>query len=129
MADEVRGSGQNSTRAVQLQKVGEIADIPAETRRRASERVRDLSVRDLEDLALRLQGVPTHNPRVEEITYEDLQNLEELFQGYKNAKIESLQRVSRLAEVAELEKICDYTCCCCTPCCCCAAADVEPFAS
>ena len=128
-AEEARGRGPNPTRAVQLQKVGEIGDIPAEMRERASDRVRELTVRDLEDLALKLQGVPTHNPNVDDITYEDLESLEELFQGYKGAKIERLSRVNRLAEVTELQQICDYTCCCCTPCCCCAAADVEPFAS
>lgn len=118
----------NATRAVQLQTVGDIQDIPEEARDRASRRVNSLTVRDLEDLALKLQGVPVTNPKVERLNYEDLETLEELFQGYKSAKINALAQVESLGAVVELQKICEYTCCCCTPCCCCAAADVEPFA-
>lgn len=119
----------NATRAVQMQTVGDIADIPEEARDGASRRVNSLTVRDLEDLALKLQGVPITNPKVERLNFEDLESLEELFQGYKTAKINALSQVESLGAVVELEKICDYTCCCCTPCCCCAATDVEPFAS
>jgi hypothetical protein len=119
----------NMTRAVQLQTIEDIRDIPEEAKDRASRRVNNLSVRDLEDLALKLQGVPIHNPKVERLTYQDLESLEELFAGYKTAKINALSQVETLGAVVELTNICDYTCCCCTPCCCCAAADVEPFAS
>lgn len=119
----------NATRAVQLQTVGDTADIPEQLRDAASRRVNSLTVRDLEDLALKLQGVPITNPKVERLNYEDLESLEELFQGYKLAKINALSQVESLGAVVELEQICDYTCCCCTPCCCCAATDVEPFAS
>lgn len=128
MAGETRDPT-NMTKAVQMAKVREMTDIPDELRGRASKTVGDLTVRDLEDLALKLQGVTVSNKKVDRISFEDLETLEELFQGYKKAKFEKIQSAGSLANAARLEAFCDYTCCCCTPCCCCAAADVEPFAS
>jgi hypothetical protein len=122
----------NPVRANQLMRVRDIADIPEQMRRRASKRVQELSVRDLEDLALKLSGVPTRNPTIDKLTFDDMQSLEDVFSGFKQAKFEQLsaqgETIGDLGDDASLRMICDYTCCCCTPCCCCAAAETEPVA-
>lgn len=117
----------NPFRANQLMRVRDMRDIPQESRAQASPRVLELSVRDLEDLALKLSGVPTTNRVIDELTFEDMRSLEDVFQAYKASKFEALSGPENIGAIEELAKICDSTCCCCTPCCTCAAAEVDPI--
>ncbi|HEY0640450.1 MAG TPA: hypothetical protein VGD67_22705 [Pseudonocardiaceae bacterium] len=104
---------------MQLRTVAELDLVPDEVLAK-SPRVRDLTVRDLNDLAAEFAGVPTNNPRVSELTLEDIQDIEGVFYDFKVAAGRDLARLGtdQLASV-------DVSCCCCTPCCCCAATDTS----
>jgi hypothetical protein len=109
----------NPTKEDQLRTVGEMGLVD----RAALERtptVRDLTVRDLNDLASEFSGIPTNNPKVAELTVEDVQDLEGVFLEFKLRTVADLARPDAL----QLESI-DVSCCCCTPCCCCAATDLS----
>lgn len=91
---------------------------------KASPRVAELTVRDLNDLAAAFQGVEVRNPRISKLSVQDIQNIEEVFGEYKMRQLQKISTtVSRVDELAI-----DISCCCCTPCCCCAATEVDPFA-
>lgn len=90
------------------------------------DRVRDLSVNDLEDFAKRMAGLPTRNPVVEKLSVEDIQGIEFLFAQEKNA---ILARVATQGATLAAAASVDVSCCCCTPCCCCAATETQPFAA
>jgi hypothetical protein len=108
-------------------------DMPAKLAEKASPRVRELTIGDLNDLAARANGVSVQNDTLGELTADDVRSLEEVFQ---EAKISMASQVGSLAqqgiaegdEGLEGELFDNWSCCCCTPCCCCAAADVDPFA-
>ncbi len=107
----------------EMMKVTELG-FPAPVLKKASARVKSLTVRDLNDLAGTFLGHETYNPRVKALTPEDLRSLEEVFRGQRDRALKLAESVETLAD-AEGWSI---SCCSCTPCCCCAAADVDPFA-
>jgi hypothetical protein len=117
----------NPFRENKLLKIADMVDIPEDLRKSAPDHIRDLTVRDLDDLAQKLMGVPTFNPNIDDVSIEDLGKLEELFKGYKDLKLDNLSGVESVGAIEDLEKLCDESCCCCTPCCCCAAVDVHPI--
>jgi len=127
MAEDEAVGKHNPFRENKLMRVRDMRDIPEETRATATEKVAELTVRDLDDLAVKLAGVPTFNPTIDELNIEDLRSLEELFQSYRQAKLERLQGIETVGSMEAIEDWCEYSCCCCTPCCCCAAADVNPI--
>ncbi|MEU8385593.1 hypothetical protein [Streptosporangium sp. NPDC048865] len=85
--------------------------------------IRDLTVRDLNDLAAEFSGIPTENRRVAALSVDDLQDLEGVFFEFKRSVGSDL--VNRRATVSSV----DVSCCCCTPCCSCAAADMTSTVS
>jgi hypothetical protein len=96
---------------------------------KATERVQELTVDDLNQLAqvANQSARPTGN--VAELTSEDLRSLDNAFH---EARLQAADLLARrlggegLSEEEE-EIFNNWSCCCCTPCCCCAAADVDPF--
>jgi len=128
MADEEAAPRtENPVRRNQMTKIKQMRDIPKSARDKASKKVQELAVRDLEDLALKFQGVPTQNETIDRLEVKDLRDLEDVFSSYKNTKAEALQEISSVAEIENIEAFCTESCCCCTPCCCCAAADADPI--
>jgi hypothetical protein len=117
----------NPVRTNQSTKIKQMRDIPKEARNKAPKKVQELTVRDLEDLALKFQGAPTQNAVIDKLEVTDLQALEDVFASYKSTKAEALQEISSVAEIADIEAFCTESCCCCTPCCCCAAAVADPI--
>ena len=109
-------------------KVSEITDLGDEALRRATPKVRELQVKDLNDLARRVQGVDVINPKLDDLKIEDIKSLESAFSEYKANKLKKVERGEEKIP-GEEEIFDDWSCCCCTPCCCCAAADVDPFAA
>jgi hypothetical protein len=123
--------------ARELRKVSQIRELGAENLKKATPKVKQLQVKDLEDLARRFQGVEVENSKLDKLQVQDFKSLEDVFQGYK-------QRQLQVALKAKPAKApvkgggngggggaggCGINvCCCCTPCCCCAAASVDPFA-
>jgi hypothetical protein len=95
------------------------------------EKVRGLTVHDLEDLASKMAGLPVKNPAVDSLSIHDLQGIEALFAAQKTRGLATV--AAKLGDRATLEGIgrgaadVDVSCCCCTPCCCCAAAETSPF--
>lgn len=128
MADEEAGPQNlgNPVRTNQSTKIKQMRDIPKDARSKATKKVGELTVRDLEDLALKFQGAPTKNSVIDKLEVTDLRALEDVFAAYKSTKAEALQEISSVAEIADIEAFCTETCCCCTPCCCCAAAVADP---
>jgi hypothetical protein len=112
----------------EVRKIKEIEDLGEDALRRATPKVRELRVKDLNDLARRLQGVDVMNPSLDDLQIEDLRSLEDAFQGYKQSLLEQAER-GEVKIPGEEEIFDNWSCCCCTPCCCCAAADVDPFAA
>jgi hypothetical protein len=117
----------NPARSSKMTKINQMRDIPKDVRGKASKRVLELSVNDLDELALKFQGVPTQNTTIDKLNVTDLKSLEAVFAGYKNTKAEALSSISSVAEIEDIEAFCTETCCCCTPCCCCAAAVADPI--
>ena len=115
--------------------MSQIKELGAENLRKATPKVKQLQVKDLEDLARRFHGVEVENSKIDKLELEDFRSLEDVFQGYKQ---KALQQASRAKPAAAPVKTTDggggaggcgvNVCCCCTPCCCCAAAAVDPFA-
>jgi len=130
---EAGGAEPNPTRVAKLMRVSEMSDIPEDAREKATRRVLALSVQDLDDLALKLQGVPRDNPTIDELTFDDMRSIEDVFSSYKEAKFERLSSQADTIgglgkDETTLAAFCQKTCCCCTPCCCCAAAETNPVA-
>ena len=112
----------------QERKVADIQDLGKENLDKASPKVRELRVADLNDLARKFQGVDVANPNIQDLSVDDYRSLEDVFQGYKQHLLERAEGGE--AVIPGEEEIFDnWSCCCCTPCCCCAAADVDPFAA
>jgi hypothetical protein len=82
--------------------------------------VADLTVADLNDLASEFSGVPSNNPKVAELSLEDVRDIETVFFDFKVAAGRDLARRGGMSGLASV----DVSCCCCTPCCCCAATDM-----
>lgn len=93
--------------------------------RAANATVRELTVKDLNDLAASFAGVKVENERVNSLSTEDVRNIEEVFLDFK---LSVGERISG-ASVGDLAASVDVSCCCCTPCCCCAAAVTEPVSA
>ena len=92
------------------------------------EKVRSLTVRDLNDFARRMSGQPIENKVVLSLTVQEIKGIETIFGQYREQALDVLARtkVESLGTAAGLEI--SVSCCCCTPCCCCCAAvDVDPF--
>jgi hypothetical protein len=123
-----RPRSENPALAAQRRKVKDIKDLGDDNIGKASPKVRELQVSDLNDLANKFHGIPVANPRLEGLTIDDYKSLEAVFQGYKQQLEEKAARGE--AVIPGEEEIFDnWSCCCCTPCCCCAAAEVDPFAA
>jgi hypothetical protein len=123
MASKKSSKKASSKRDPDLLKVSEL-DFPAPVLKKATARVRSLTVRDLNDLAGTFLGHETYNPRVKALTPEDLSSLEDVFRGQRDRALKLAESVESLADAEGWS----VSCCSCTPCCCCAAADVDPFA-
>jgi hypothetical protein len=126
-----KSGGKITYRAEEEQKVSQMG-FPADVLRKATPKVRELTVRDLNDLASAMAGLEIYNPKVKKLQIDDLNSLEEVFKGSKDKALGRLESVGRSR--ANLETLAaeavgvDVSCCCCTPCCCCAATEVNPFA-
>jgi hypothetical protein len=111
----------NLAKREQLRTVAEMNLVDREVLDR-SPKIRELTVKDLNDLAAEFTGIPSNNEKVASLTLEDIQDLEGVFFEFK---------VSALRDVAtapgDLAAV-DVSCCCCTPCCCCAATDMSQTA-
>jgi len=110
------------------QRVGEIRALEPHLRR-ATPKVRELTVADLEDLETKFKGQDPRNPKVAELSLEDLQSLEETFQGMRQDAARRAQQEGIPGPTPEEPDDWSISCCSCTPCCCCAAAEVDPFAA
>jgi hypothetical protein len=120
--------GDNPALEVERRKINEVKDLGDENLRKATPKVRELRVKDLNDLARKLHGLDVRNPTVDDLSVEDYRSIEEVFQGYKQQLLERAERGENVVP-GEEEIFDNWSCCCCTPCCCCAAADVDPFAA
>lgn len=94
---------------------------------RATERVQELTIEDLEQLAQVADGSATATAKLQELDAEDLRSLDEAFHQAKLQAADNLAGALQGEGVADQEIFDGWSCCCCTPCCCCAAADVDPF--
>jgi hypothetical protein len=103
-----------------------------------NERVLDLSVKDLNDLASQLAGVDSNNPKVRNISASDLQDIEAIFYEAKSTAIQTRESGGQfeykpepgelgIEGEVEAQFFDGWSCCSCTPCCCCAAAVVDPL--
>ncbi|MBB2909823.1 hypothetical protein FHS43_001069 [Streptosporangium becharense] len=112
---------QRATNLKREEQLRTVADLGLATPEQleSNPKVRDLTINDLNDLAAEFSGIPTNNRRVAELTLDDLQDLEGVFFEFKRAVGRDL--VTRGASVSSV----DVSCCCCTPCCSCAAADMS----
>lgn len=90
----------------------------------ATQKAAELTVKDLNDLAAEFSGLPTSNPRLSQLSLEDLNSLEAVF---TDAKIQAATAVREAAVSGAAAPDVSVTCCCCTPCCSCAATDTAPF--
>ncbi len=126
--------------ARELRKVSEIKELGAANLKMATPKVKQLQVKDLEDLARRFHGVDVENSKLDKLQFADFQSLENVFQGYKHKALEDAARARPAKAPVKSGNgggggcgtagSCGVNvCCCCTPCCCCAAAAVDPFAS
>ena len=89
----------------------------------ASPLVRSFTPVDFEDMtkAFSIPPQPTSNPKIKELTTQDLVSIEGLFGDYRSTIIANF----RAGEVRHLKAVASGSscCCCCTPCCsCCSAA-------
>ena len=75
-------------------------------------------------MASEFSGVPTNNPKVAELTLDDIQDIEAVFFDFKVSAGKELAALGGRGELAAV----DVSCCCCTPCCCCAATDMSETA-
>lgn len=108
-------------KAPELMK-GSEPDFPGPVLKKATARVKSLTVRDLNELAGTFLGHETYNPRLKALTPEDLRSLEEVFRGQRDRALKLAESVESLADA----KGWSTSCCSCTPCCC--AAAIDPFA-
>jgi hypothetical protein len=122
----------------ELRKVSQIKELGAANLKKATPKVKQLQVKDLEDLARRFHGVELENTKLDKLQFEDFKSLEDVFQGYKHKALEDAARARPARAPVKSTNggggssagSCGVNvCCCCTPCCCCAAAAVDPFAS
>jgi hypothetical protein len=102
---------------------------------KASPLVRGMTPADLHDMEIAFTTLkPGENPKIKEITAQDLQTIENLFAEYRQAVIANYQGFSslesgRIVHFANSVTAAASCCCCsCTPCCSCSAAtEVNPF--
>ena len=121
-ANPFRPRSKNLTRERQVRTIRDMNLVPAEALDK-SPQVADLTVQDLDDLALEFSGLPSRNPKVAELSLDDIQEIEAVFFDFKVAAGKELAKAGR----ADLTSV-DVSCCCCTPCCCCAATDMSETA-
>jgi hypothetical protein len=124
--------------ARELRKVSQIKELGADNLKKATPKVKQLQVKDLEELARRFQGVDVQNSKLDKLELDDFKSLEDVFQGYKHKALEQASRAKPARAPVKSTNGGGGTggaggcgvnvCCCCTPCCCCAAAAVDPFA-
>jgi hypothetical protein len=109
-----------SVASAQLQTVAEMNLVKPEVLDQLP-KIRNLTVRDLNDLASSFSGIPTNNPNIAELTLEDLKDIEDVFFEYKLAVGRDMERPigSGGVEAAGVS----VSSCCSTPCSCCAAVD------
>jgi hypothetical protein len=98
---------------------------------KASPRVQELTVEDLNKLAQVAHGSAAPSGVITDLSADDLRSLDDAFHEARLQAADLLAR--RLNDDQSLtdeeqEIFNNWSCCCCTPCCCCAAADVDPFA-
>jgi len=94
------------------------------SRKLATQRAGELTVKDLNDLAAEFSGLPSNNPRLPQLSLEDLNSLEAVF---TDVKIQTATAVREAALSGAAAPSVSVSCCSCTPCCCCAAADTSPI--
>jgi hypothetical protein len=122
----LEGLTQKETPAA-LQKVSDLGFSPAKLKK-AGTRVANLTIRDLDELAVTFAGGEIFNPKVRALDFQDLKNLEELFRDQRDAVLRAVGGMPEGLEGIELLKQISVSCCSCTPCCCCTAAtDTHPF--
>jgi hypothetical protein len=110
---------------------GKLKDLNRKAFGRATPRVQELTIDDLNKLA-KVAGSTTGQASgaVAGLTADDLKSLDDaMHESRLQASDVLARRLKGGQEVsAEEQEIFDnWSCCCCTPCCCCAAADVDPF--
>jgi len=92
-----------------------------------SDNVLSFTPQDFRDMDSAFSGEKVDNPKVQSLTAHDLQNIEDLFSGYRREIIANFQGMDRMDSIVNLAAG-DSCCCCCTPCCCCCAAvEIDPF--
>jgi len=96
------------------------------SKRLATQRAGALTVKDLNDLAAEFSGVATNNPRLPDLSLEDLNSLEAVF---TDVKIQTAKAARDAAVSGAAAPDVSVSCCSCTPCCCCAAAQTSPFST
>lgn len=106
-----------------------LTEVPDLHHAKATPRVRELDIQDLNDLATKFHGHEVDNPKVQALTLEDIQSIEEVFSGAKEEGARRAQREGLPGPTPEEPIDWSISSCCCTPCCCCAAAEVDPFAA
>jgi hypothetical protein len=100
----------------------------------ASPLVRSMTPADLHDMEIAFTTLePPENPKIKEITSQDLQTIENLFAQYRQAVIanyqgfDSLQSRDIVKFAAAVTAAASCCCCSCCPCCSCSAATlIEP---
>lgn len=113
----------NLTKERQLRTVREMNLVDPRVLERTPQ-IADLTVQDLEDLADEFSGVPSNNPKVSELSLDDIQEIEAVFFDFKVAAGKELAGLGGRGDLTSV----DVSCCCCTPCCCCAATDMSETA-
>lgn len=111
----------NPTKQDQLRTIAQLNLVDASVLERTP-KIRDLTVRDLNDLAAEFTGIDTNNPRVSDLTLQDIQDIEGVFFEFKLAQGREIG-ARGLEELAAVDI--DISCTCTTPCCCCAATDMS----
>ena len=104
-----------------MRTVAEMHLVPDEVLKQ-SPKIAELTVRDLNDLALEFSGVPSKNEVVSNLSLDDIQDIEGVFYQFKVAAGRDL--VKKAGKGGKAGSV-DVSCCCCTPCCCCAATDMS----
>jgi hypothetical protein len=89
-----------------------------------TEKVRNLTLKDLDDLVVYVKGQAVDNPAVAALQATDLKSLDDLF-GDQRAR--ALQMIASAGPGGPVNAADAPSGCCCTPCCCTAAVEIDPF--
>lgn len=120
-AGSVPGSGGGSRATTTLSQVPGFS--PARLAL-ATEKVRRITLKDLDELALYVTGQHVDNAVVQTLEAVDLKSLDDLF-GEQRAR--TLQRIANTGPGGDINAEDAPSGCCTTPCCCTAAVEINPF--